>query len=218
MVTNQNKMKVSAFQADRAQSRHFAGRISYIAHTYGTSMLVKIGVCCAAAALVLLIKISSENKQSPMTTLENTVVTNEEELDDQLGKLKFVELPGIIEVFSSSDRDMIRLEIASCELIQDNTLLKLVSKEDQTVFIQADCVVKKTGNDPLYGAFAVLDMGDDTELTVYGLSEFSIEEGQPLSSGDELGGILAKMTFYASVKTAGRPVDPAAYLHMDAEQ
>ena len=217
MVADKNRIEVSCFQTEGRRNRHFAGRIAHIAQTRGTSMLVKIGVCCAAAALVLLIKISSENKQDPISVLENTVATDEDELDDQLGRLKFVELPGIIEVFSSENKSILSLECASSELLDEATLLKIISGTDQALIINASCKVISKGEDPLYGAYVILDMGDDTELTVYGLNELSLEDGQPLSDGDELGNISAKMVLYALVKREGRPIDPISYLHLDVE-
>jgi hypothetical protein len=218
MAADKNRIEVSCFQTEGLRNRHFAGRLAHVAQTRGTSMLIKIGVCCAAAALVLLIKLSGENKQDPISALENTVATDEDELDDQLGRLKFVELPGIIEVFSSENKSILSLEYASSELLDEDTLLKIISASEQSVLINIPCEVKSMGEDPLYGAYVVLDMGDDTELTVYGLNELSLEDGQPLSDGDQIGSISARMALYAMVKREGRPVDPLSYLRLDIEQ
>ncbi|HWQ57900.1 MAG TPA: hypothetical protein VN540_02695, partial [Clostridia bacterium] len=104
------------------------------------------------------------------------------------------------------------------EMLEEDTLIKLIAKTDQSVLINAACEVEDLGEDALLGPFVVLDMGEDTALTIYGLTELSLEKGQPLSAGDELGGIPAKMALYASVKRQGRPLDPLSYLNLDLEQ
>ncbi len=218
MATNRNRMEVSEFRTQGARVRRFPARVAHAAQTRGASMLIKLGVCCAAAALVLLIKISTENKSDPLSALENTVVSGEEELDEQLGRLKFVELPGIIEVFSSERKNIISLESASSELLEENTLLKLISRADQSVLINAACAVRDVGEDALLGKYVALDMGDDTEFVLYGLRELSLEKGQPLAEGDEIGKAGEKMALYAAVKVEGRPVDPLAYLRLDIAQ
>lgn len=215
MAAQGNRMEISTFRTEGAARPRGAGRNTRV---QGVSMLVKIGVCCAVAALVLLIKIAGDNRQDPYGALENTVATDENELDDQLGRLKFVQLPGIVEVFSSENKALLGIECASGELLAEDTLLKLIAKGDQSVFINAACEVKETGENALYGPYVVLDMGEDTELTVYGLVEVSPEQGQPLSEGDALGDIGARMALYASVKRTGRPLDPLAYLNLEIEQ
>jgi len=215
MAAQENRMEISAFRTEGAARPRPAGRA---ARPQGVSMLVKIGVCCAAAALVLLIKIAGDKGTDPFDALENTVATDEEGLDDRLGRLKFVQLPGIVEVFSSENKALIGIECASSESLAEDTLVKLVAKGDQSVFINAACEVKQIGEDALYGPYVVLDMGSDTALTVYGLNEVSPEEGQPLSAGDALGDIGARMALYASVKRAGRPLDPFAYLNLEIGQ
>lgn len=219
MAANQNKIEVSAFCTDEARrprfSGRFAGRVARAAGVRGASMLVKLGVCCAAAALVLVIKISSEHRSDLISALEGTVPSNESELDEQLGKLKFVELPGIIEVFSSEERTLIGFEGATGELLCEGTLIKLIAKEEQAVSINASCEVRETGEDPLYGPYVQLDMSADALLTVYGLGAVVPEKGQRLIAGDELGRVGEKRALYASVKLAGRPSDPAAYLNLN---
>lgn len=210
MAQMHNQIEVSAFCTEGVRNKR-----PRAVQVRGGSMLVKLGVCCAAAALVLLIKVSAENRADPFAALEGTIASNENELDDQLGKLRFVELPGIIEVFSSESKSLLGIESDSSELINEGTLLKLVAGKDQAVTIGSVCQTIETGEDPLYGKFVLLDMGADTELTVYGLSELTPEAGQPLLSGDELGRISGKMVLYAAVRIAGRPSDPATYLRMD---
>ncbi len=222
MAADKNTIEVAAFSTEGMRARpagnRFARRLTRAAQSHGASMLIKLGVCCAAAALVLFIKIATENKQGPVSALEDTVTENEDELDEQLGKLKFVELPGIIEVFSSEKKNLISLAYTSSELLEADTLLKLTSDKDQEVLVNVPCEVKETGEDALLGAYVMLEMNDDTLLTIYGLGELSLEKGQPLAEGDGLGRVAAQAALYASVRRQGRPGDPVAYLNLDIGQ
>lgn len=210
-----NRMEISTFCTKGAARPRTA---VHGARVRGLSMLVKIGVCCAAAALVLFIKIAGDKRTDSFDALENTVATDENELDDQLGRLKFVQLPGIVEVFSSENKGLLGFDCASSEFISEDTLIKLIARQDQEVLINAACEVKEIGEDALYGPYVVLNMGEDTLLTIFGLSGVAPEEGQPLSEGDALGDIGARMALYASVRRAGRPLDPLAYLNLEISQ
>ena len=98
-----------------------------------TSMLVKCGICAAACALVLLLKwIGTPATDSALQTVKEAV-NEESELDDMLGKLKFVELPGILEVFSISGKLQPPIEASESESLRDSTLLVLNSVQEQYV-------------------------------------------------------------------------------------
>ena len=81
-------------------SRNY-GRKSLPQKEYSGSMLTKMGICALLAGLVLL----GEFAQRPdLTMVSSDVNSNSNEQDiggEYLGKLRFVELPGIIQVFSS---------------------------------------------------------------------------------------------------------------------
>ena len=133
------------------------------------------------------------------------------ELDDMLGKLKFVELPGILEVFSSSGKLQPPIEANESESLRDSTLLALTAGQEQNVSACLDGSVKETGADKDLGNYVRIVASDDKELFLYGLSSISVEVGQPLLKSDYVGSIEAGEKLYVGLLIQGQPENPAAY-------
>ena len=138
-------------------------------------------------------------------------MNEESELDDMLGKLKFVELPGILEVFSSSGKLQPPIEANESESLRDSTLLALTAGQEQNVFACLDGSVKETGADKDLGNYVRIVASDDKELFLYGLSSISVEVGQPLLKSDYVGSIEAGEKLYVGLLIQGQPENPAAY-------
>lgn len=176
-----------------------------------TSMLIKCGICAAACALVLLFKwIGAPQTEAALQTVKQAV-TDEDELDEMLGKLKFVELPGILEVFSSAGKLQPPIEAAQSEVLADNTMLALTAAQGQSVGACLEGSVKEVGIDKDYGNYVRIVGADDRDLYLFGLSGTSVEVGQPLLSSDYIGSINAGGKLYVRLLIKGKPENPAAY-------
>ena len=182
-----------------------------------TSMLIKCGICAAACALVLLLKwIGTPATDKALQTV-NEAVNEDSELDEMLGKLQFVELPGILEVFSSSGKLQLPINASQAQSAQDDTLLALTSESEQYVIACMDGSVKETGLDQELGSYVRIASTDDMDLYFYGLSGVSVEVGQPLLESDYVGSIKAGDTLYVSLFVKGKPENPAGYFSLPAE-
>lgn len=180
-------------------------------------MLIKCGICAAACALVLLLKwIGAPATDSALQTVKDAV-SEESELDEMLGKLKFVELPGILEVFSSSGKLQPPIDASGSESLRDGTLLALTSDAEQNVTACLEGSVKETGSDKELGSYVRIVSKDDKELYLYGLAGISVEMGQPLLGSDYVGSIEAGGTLYIGFSIKGKPENPAGYFSLPAE-
>lgn len=186
------------------------------------SMLVKAGLCAAACAAVLLLRWSEDTgMELPVSglrqALEDAVDSAGEGLglDEGLGRLRFVELPGIIEVFSASAQPELGVSYESARLDDESLLATLALGGAQQLYAPAACKVKELGEDEILGGYVRLALLDaDNELVYYGLTEIAVEEGQQLAVKDTLA--RAEGNLVLAVYDAGRPTDPIAYFGLDA--
>ena len=188
------------------------------------SMLVKAGLCAAACATVLLLRWSEGTGETVLPisglrqALEDAVSDSAVEglgLDEGLGRLRFVELPGIIEVFSADARPELGISYESARLDDESLLATLTLGGAQQLYAPAACKVKELGEDEALGGYVRLTLLEaDNELVYYGLTEIAVEEGQQLAVKDTLA--RAEGSLVLAVYDAGRPTDPIAYFGLDA--
>lgn len=208
-------------------ARKGARRLRY--RTYGASraprasgMLIKAGLCAAVCAGVLLLRWAQGPDADLSATglrqaLESAGDTLENGIDDTLGRLKFVELPSIIEVFSTNARPDLGLAYESAQLDDESLRATLTLSAAQELYAPAACKVKEMGEDAALGGYLRLVLLDaDQEVVYYGLSEISVEEGQVLAMKDSLA--KAEESLVLAVYSAGRPTDPIAYFGLDMER
>ena len=172
----------------------------------GGSMLAKIGICGLLAGLVLL----SEFADNVLTSY-NTVQNTEDIGGDYLGKLRFVELPGIIQVFSSDSRFRISTEYETYQLNNDETILTVNGISSKEFASPADGTVKTVINQN-DKAIIELSLDGDMVLIFSASGETAVEEGQPVKSGDTL--YTAIESIDISMTKEGRPVNPSDYFDM----
>ncbi|MBQ6693225.1 MAG: hypothetical protein IJN00_07810 [Clostridia bacterium] len=226
-----SKTEISPFTADREQhASHRApqkrkahkgnkrGRVQkHDPHFDARSMMVKFGICAAACAAVLLIKEAKiPAAQSALSSIRETL-SEEENIDDMLGKLQFVELPGMIQVFSDSGKILPPIVFDKYELTDDDRLLSLTAKQDCAVKATIRGTVKETGIDAERGNYVRIRSENDTELFLYGLSQISVEAGQPLQASDDVGVVSAMSPLYVAITVSGRPQEPLNYFSISAE-
>lgn len=168
------------------------------------SMLAKLGICAMACVLVLF---ASSREQPSLLRAAATQEdeTSEEELDEMLGRLKFVELPGLLTVFAD-DGASLPITGSAYELMEEETLLCMVAAQAQAVRAPEPCTVKALG-DSDYGRFVSLRTAADREWIYYGLQSIAVEEGQPLSAEDTLGGVGLGGTLYVQLRVQGKPAN-----------
>lgn len=171
----------------------------------GGSMLAKIGVCTMLCALVV---ISNYLNTSGKLAAVSAAAYDEEMGGDYLGKLRFVELPGIIQVFSSDAKLKIGVDSGYCEMAEDGTVLNVLGCGEQTVSAPADGKVKSI---EASGESCTLELSLSNDVAicysnVYGVN---VEEGQPIKKGDTL--FKTKDTFEIRVHKGGRPAEPSEY-------
>ncbi|MEA4970689.1 MAG: hypothetical protein VB051_09210 [Candidatus Pelethousia sp.] len=196
---------------------------AYVAPRAG-SMLVKAGLCAAACAAVLLLRWNESTGGAVLPisglrqALEDAVLDGAGDglgLDEGLGRLRFVELPGIIEVFSANAQPELGVSYESARLDDESLLATLTLGGAQQICAPAACKVKELGEDEALGSYVRLALQEtDSELVYYGLTEIAVEEGQQLAAKDTLA--QAEGSLVLAVYDAGRPTDPIAYFGLDA--
>lgn len=183
-------------------------------------MLIKAGLCGVVCAGVLLLRWAEGGAaifpDGAVVAVSAQAAQQEPAPDDpdSLGRLKFVSLPSIIQVFSSTAGPTLGLDYATASLDPDSLIASLTLETAQTVSVPGACKVKELGENPDMGSYVrlVLD-GKDQEVYYLGLSDISVEEGQSLKAGDTLG--TGETTLYLAVYEAGRPTDPLAFFGLE---
>ncbi|NCB30753.1 MAG: hypothetical protein EOM66_05030 [Clostridia bacterium] len=187
-------------------------------------ILVKAGLCAAVCAGVLFLRWaeSQDNAVIPTVSLQQVlddigVDAQGTDFDDTLGRLRFVELPSIIEVFSTSAKPDLGVDYESANLDEESLLATFILDHAQQIHVPAACKVKEVGEDPSLGIYIRLSLTEaDNEVVYYGLSEIVVEEGQQLATKDTLA--QAEGSFVLAVYSAGRPANPLAYFGLDEER
>lgn len=172
----------------------------------GASMLAKMSLCALMCALVLGVN-QLGGGQAVLKAASALGAEAEEIGEEYLGKLRFVQLPGIIEVFSPSAKMRIGCSFTNSSLQQDGTLLAIEGASGQVAAPAGGtikAVAEEEGRDCLDVA-----MQDDVTVRYYGLVGATVEEGQRVAAGDTLGN--ADGTLRISVWHEGRPQDPSEY-------
>ena len=199
-------------------ARRQAGRVRRTGsgQARASGMLIKAGLCGVVCAGVLLLRWAEGGASIfpdgavVAASAQASQQGAASEDPDSLGRLQFVSLPSIIQVFSSTAGPTLGLTYTSASL--DPASLTL--ETPQTVSVPGACKVKELGEDPDMGSYVrlVLD-GKDQEVYYFGLSEISVEVGQSLKVGDTLG--KGEATLHLAVYEAGRPTDPLAFFGLE---
>jgi len=182
-----------------------------------SSMLIKCGVCAAACAAVLLIKWAEiPAAESALSTLK-TSLNEDESIDEMLGRLKFVELPGLIQVFSGSGKFDPPIVSTKTEVFDGGRLLAITAETETPAKACLTGTVKETGIDATLGNYVRIRGDNDTEIYLYGLSNVSVETGQPLNADDDVGKVSAQTPVYVAITVRGRPEEPEKYFALPSK-
>lgn len=114
----------------------------------GGSMLAKMGICALLAGLVLLSEFLGGREGIVEASSDLSRANDDSIGGDYLGKLRFVELPGIIQVFSSDAKLRVGVEYKSWQLNEDKTIITVSGIEGKALPAPSDGTIKTvTGED-----------------------------------------------------------------------
>ena len=178
----------------------------------GSSMLVKMGICALLAGIVLLSDFMGSRQE--LLEVSSDIIKNGADIGgDYLGKLRFVELPGIIQVFSSDAKLNIGTEYQSIKLDEEKITMTISGITSDFFPAPQKGIIKtiRAENDK---AYLELSVDGDIVLRFSGEGEIAAEEGQPVKQGDT----LFKNINYIEigVTKSGRPVNPTEYFNIDS--
>ncbi len=238
-----DEMNLNPFTSREPQGQSGRRSAQYAAYTRRTSaqrragkpragsMWAKIAICIALLAVALLaeslmLRGGKRNTASPKTE-EKTVAASvdgagETESGDEgetLGRLRFVGASGVKSVFAVSQRwDMPVAAYTAAKTIEDDTTLYIKAEAGEQIRASAAGEVRTVGSDEVYGAYVRVVSGSDVETIYAHIDGVCVEEGQPVLAGDLLGTVCADGQLYVSVSVGGAPVDPSAYLNLQADE
>ncbi|HHT87068.1 MAG TPA: M23 family metallopeptidase [Clostridiales bacterium] len=174
----------------------------------GGLMPIKIGLCVGICLVVVMVNVFL----SPLMARVTQIAEEPKSTDDGvLGRLRFVELPGIIEVFAGGDRLTLPVNYQSASLDATSTELELKCAPYATVTTCAEGVVKSIGIDDRLGMYIVIRHDGDIESLYYGFSAITVEEGQPIEKLDTLGVLDENGLLVMKINHSGVPKNPCDY-------
>ncbi len=177
-------------------------------------LLVKIGICAVACALILSMKAFEIPGTAQMVSGVRTAINEEADLDEMLGKLEFVELPDTLAVFTTDGKLAVPVNApnVSVEPVQKYAIWQ--NAPGAEVVASAAGEVRAIGEDAILGQYVRLMHPGDLETIYYGLETINVEEGQPIKKRDTLGTLGDDGMLHLSVLLSGEPQSPDAYLDL----
>ena len=163
---------------------------------------LKIGLCIALCIGLCIVNLTMERGKSVAYSGSDDTTT---------GKLRFVELPGLIEVFAGGDKLTMPIGEYSSAAIDDNYMVTFTCKPNATVVTCSSGTVKAVGEDEKYGNYVVILHGD-IETYYYGLGYITVEERQVINTLDTLGLLSHDGILNFKICKNGASQDPTQYL------
>ncbi|MGI6168181.1 MAG: peptidoglycan DD-metalloendopeptidase family protein [Christensenellales bacterium] len=177
------------------------------------TLIIKACVCAALCLAAFLVHLSDTAAAQSISRGIRSVLTYNIDLDETLGKLKFVDnfIPGVQEVFTEKS-SLIQPVLGSVSegFSQNGRGILFVGTEQSKVVASADGYVSQMGEDERYGRFVAIKHGAGVETFYYGLETVEIKEGKIVSRGQTLGAGTAQVFF--EVRQDHVAVDPVGYM------
>lgn len=180
-------------------------------------LMVRIGVCVLLFCAVLALKLSNDQTGAEALSSLSQALEDESAEPDRLGRLRFVQIPSIIEVFAPSAGPALPAAAEGWELIEDDTVLALSVGQNARVSSPCAGLVSGVGHDEDKGDFVTVKAEKEVEYRVYGLAEVAVEQGQPLTKNSILGR-AAGQTLYIRVYKKASPENPLDYFDLGKMQ
>lgn len=213
MEENENRdTLITAFVSKPAGQSRFVPRQSFAHRSrrermrFGAGyLIVRLGICAVCFGAVLTLKLRGSGRT--LEAISSAVNSTAEPQDaDALGRLKFIDLPSIIEVFAPSDGPIAPVEFTSYRLGEDGFTLCFEAAPRAKVVCPMAGKVTNIG-EAEDGVFVTVLSKDDYEFTLSGLASVTAERSQPVAQRQQIG-VTAGAALYLRVYRAGRPLDP----------
>lgn len=180
-------------------------------HPGAAYFLIRLGVCAAIFCGVLAVKLHGDDEA--IAVIGKAAFDDEAGSEEEtLGRLKFVELPSIIDVFAPSDKAVLPANASSYSVEEEGRALVLSVNAGESAVSPAAGRVLDVGESEELGGFVSISVSDDISFTVSGLRSVGVERGQPVKQRQKLGEAGEKLT--VRVYEAGRPIDPETFFSM----
>ncbi len=180
-----------------------------------TALMIKLGVCAAVCVMALGLRLINTPATTQLAQDVRQVITTEIDVDETIGKLKFVDgkaapEDGTAMVFGALNVTLpVQGEVREQFGENGSNGVLFACSQGASGIACADGVVEALGVDEIRGQYVRLRHAAGLETFLYGLSEVSVEQGQPLKSGDILGK-SAGDSLYFEARVNGAPQDPLA--------
>lgn len=181
-----------------------------------TYVIVKLGLCVAMCGVILALALSKTPAAEDTLASLKSAINDDNQTEETLGKLKLVQLPSILEVFSPSDSPIMPVKLKSSKLESGKYIAALYTVPGEEVRSSLSGTVKAISFDTSLGGYVIIEHDADIEITYYGIDGISVEAGQPVTQNSTIG-IVKSGTLYLGVTRSGRPVDPLEFLGIGAK-
>lgn len=179
---------------------------------YAGFLAARLGICALLLCGVIALKLSGDTRS--LAVFGSAAPDGREsDEDERLGRLRFVELPSIIDVFAPSQRAILPCEAVSYSIGNDGLDLILRAETGADVRSPVNGKVADIGFDEILGDYVGVSADEDTVFTIYGLGEISVERGQPIVQDARIGS-LESDTLTVRIFRSGRPISPAELLSL----
>lgn len=180
--------------------------------------LILLAISTGIFMLAFMIKVTKSDKTEEIVAAMREIQAMEtlDPDESKLGKLKLVNLPSIIEVFSPSDSPISPIKFHGALEEESTHIAKLYAEAGTEVVSMLSGMVKSISVDEDLGGYVCISSSDDIDIYYYGLTEIVVEKGQPVIQNSELGK-LRNDFLLIRVLERGRPVDPLKFLGIEAE-
>jgi len=203
-----NKRKYTSRYFSRSYSQK--SRHRHRVYDESNSMIAKIGICVLLAGLVLLS--DYVNDSSMAVEASSNMKKNSNDLGGEyLGKLRFVELPGIMQVFSSDAKLRVGVEYADLRINDQKTIMTVSGISSDSFPSPMDGRIKTLTTD---GTTTKIEISADGDIMISltAIGNTTVEEGQPIKAGDTLFKEIDSIEI--GIAKSGRPIDPSQYFDL----
>ena len=177
-------------------------------------LIAQISICVFACALMLSMRSLEIPGSEQMVLSVQNILNKEMDFDEMLGKLQFVELPNVLEVFAADKKMAVPVNADNVKIAHDEGYIEWEESPDAQVIAAANGRVRAIGVDDLLGNYIRLEHDGELETIYYGLNSIQVEEGQPIRKLDSLGTLGSGGFLRLYVLYAGKPQPPENYFEL----
>lgn len=171
--------------------------------------------CICAFSLLFALKIAKSDLPGEAlavfrSTMNSQGAGEDEDGDERLGRLRLVQLPGLLSVFAASDSPIAPLT-AEQAFTDDSFTARLFSTPGAQVVSILSGKVRSVDPAGEHGGSVTVSCKNGVDITYMGLGEITVERGQPVLQRTVIGRLSGE-TLYLRITRDGKPVDPIEFL------